>query len=105
MKENFTHYAWRGLIVLAVVTGLYFGGYFLCVRRSVYSAAPEQTPNETRTLKVVVWLNLSDWKYRLFAPAWKLDSNTVRRRYWSSWYVVATATSTNLEYECDRKRR
>jgi len=104
MKENFTHYAWRGLIVLAVVTGLYFGGYLLCVGRCVSTSGIEDTPKETRTHKVVS-CDLSGWQYQLFAPAWRLDRNTVRRRYWSSWYEVATATSTNLDYECDRKRR
>ena len=104
MKPSFTDYLWRGLLVFAVIAALYFGSYLLFAGRSVSTSAPKVTADGSRTYHVVS-CELAGWKYRVFSPAWKLDRDVLRRRYWSGWYVVVTATSTNLDYDCDRMRK
>ena len=105
MKATFSDSLRWGTLVLAVVAFLYLGGYLLSVGKSVSTSASSPTPQGSRTLHVVSPTLAAGWKYELFSPALKLDRELVRRRYWSSWYVVITATGTNLDYDCDRMRR
>ena len=41
----------------------------------------------------------------LFRPALDIDRFCFRRRYWSGWYDLTTATSTNRDYDIDRQTR
>lgn len=105
VRTPFTDYLWRGWLVLMAVAALYIGGYIFCVGRSVATCAPQYTAEGSRTYHVVSCELGGGWKYRIFSAALKLDREVVRRRYWSGWYVVETATSTKLDYDCDRMRR
>ena len=104
MKTSFTDTLLRGVLVVVVIAALYFGAYLVFAGRSVSTSAPQVTAGESRTYHVVS-CELAGWKYRVFSPAWKLDREVLRRRHWSGWYVVTTATSTNLDYDCDRMRK
>ena len=105
MRDNFMDYAWHGLLILSVVGGLYLGAYFFCVHRFVQKNTPHVTPEGSRTYNMVS-SNSPRWgRYQFFDLAMKLDRKYLRRHYWSGWYEVVTTTSTNLDYDCDRRRK
>jgi hypothetical protein len=105
VKENCLEHAGTGLLIVSLVGGLYLGAYCLSVRRLVQKNTPRVTPEGSRTYYIVS-SNSPRWGgYQLFDLAMKLDRKFIRRHYWSGWYEVVTAGHTNLDFDCDRRRK
>jgi hypothetical protein len=107
MKPSFLHYTSGIILALVVIAGLYAGGYFLSVGRSVSSAGSSTTPTGTRTLHVVS-ADLSGWKYRLFAPALAVDRSYVRLGIGlpgTSWFRAAPLTWSMIVTACGNSLR